>query len=493
MQIGRKLVQRLVAAERRAVGVVLDRENLIPVLAVQADGQIPAAVQQIRPPVDHRHPTLGGQQDRIRVDALRRDGDLEAPQLQRPARRKIGQLRELLEAHRLRVMNGIRRRLGAAFGLDFIFDLLRGGRLCEPRVGKGPHGRVIHVQKIGCSCRRDVHGLRRSGFRLLLALRVSQEAHGHGDRRDHRRQHEPERGLFVVEDGFNARFDPRLAEGERAGRDELPRYAARQQRAGIGRLAPFTQLPHDLFVACGLNIAAEQDVRQPADRIEPVRGQDQIPQRLPQLVAAPQMCALVREHHRLRPGLQSERQINARPDHAEDERRGDELRLVHLPLQPHRRAHTQPQPQGGDGRVEQQRRDPCQPDARGDERPDLQRVRALRGAGRERRGQRGIDDRVDRRDAARDGGLRGDDDLRLHRLGARDETQHALNRHRAHQPHRRQRPQHAQQPPRRLFEHQPHEHDRQDQNARGQTAVQKPEKDVGHFCASSNPSIMARS
>ena len=114
MQIGRKLVQRLVAAERRAVGVVLDRENLIPVLAVQADGQIPAAVQQIRPPVDHRHPTLGGQQDRIRVDALRRDGDLEAPQLQRPARRKIGQLRELLEAHRLRVMNGIRRRLGSA-------------------------------------------------------------------------------------------------------------------------------------------------------------------------------------------------------------------------------------------------------------------------------------------------------------------------------------------------------------------------------------------
>ena len=205
------------------------------------------------------------------------------------------------------------------------------------------------------------------------------------------------------------------------------------------------------------------------------------------------MCALMRKHHRLRPGLQPERQINARPDHAEDERRGDELRLVHLPLQPHRRAHTQPQPQGGDGRVEQQRRDPCQPDARGDERPDLQRVRALRGAGRERRGQRGIDDRVDRRDAARDGGLRGDDDLRLHRLGARDETQHALNRHRAHQPHRRQRPQRAQQPPRRLFEHQPHEHDRQDQNARGQTAVQKPEKDVGHFCASSNPSIMARS
>ena len=272
MQIGRKLVQRLVAAERRAVGVVLDRENLIPVLAVQADGQIPAAVQQIRPPVDHRHPTLGGQQDRIRVDALRRDGDLEAPQLQRPARRKIGQLRELCKIHCLRVMNGIRHRLGAAFGLDFIFDLLRGGRLCEPRVGKGLHGRVIRVQKIGCSYRRDVHGLRRSGFRLLLALRVSQEAHGYGGRREHRCQHEPERGLFVVQDRFNARFDPRLAEGERAGRDELPRYAAREQRPGICRLAALAQLAHDLFVARGLNVAAEQNVRQPAKGVEPVSG-----------------------------------------------------------------------------------------------------------------------------------------------------------------------------------------------------------------------------
>ena len=87
-----------------------------------------------------------------------------------PARRKIGQLRELLEAHRLRVMNGIRHRLGAAFGLDFIFDLLRGGRLCEPRVGKGLHGRVIRVQKIGCSYWRDVHGLRRE---LLFKRRRS--------------------------------------------------------------------------------------------------------------------------------------------------------------------------------------------------------------------------------------------------------------------------------------------------------------------------------
>ena len=383
-------------------------------------------------------------------------------------------------------MNGIRHRLRAAFGLDFIFDLLRGGRLCEPRVGKGLHGRVIRVQKIGCSYRRDGHGLRRGGFWFLrVLLRVSQEADRHGDRRDHCRQHEPERGLFIVEHGFDAGFDPRLAEGERAGRDELPRHAARQQRAGIGRLAPFAQLPHDLFVARGLNVAAEQDIRQPADRVEPVRGQNQIPQRLPQLVAAAQMRALMREHHLLRPGLQPEGQINARLDHAENERRGDELRLVHIPLQPHRRAHAQPQPQGGDGCVDEQRRDSGQPDARGDKCPDLQRVRALRRAWRERRGQRGIDDRVDCRDAARDGGLRGDDDLQLHRLGARDETQHALDRHRAHQPHRRQRPERAQQPPRRFFEHQPHEHDREDQNRRGKTAVEKPEKDLRHACVSS--------
>ena len=95
------------------------------------------------------------------------------------------------------------------------------------------------------------------------------------------------------------------------------------------------------------------------------------------------MCALVRQNHVLRAGLQPEGQINSWPNHAEDERGRDEFRLEHVSLQPHRRAHAKPQAQRGNGRVQDKHRAAAEPDPRGKPRQNLQRVRALRGVGRE--------------------------------------------------------------------------------------------------------------
>ena len=57
-------------------------------------------------------------------------------------------------------------------------------------------------------------------------------------------------------------------------RNHPARDTALQQRTGIGRLAALSQLAHDLFIAGRLDIAAEQDIRQPADGVEPVRRQE---------------------------------------------------------------------------------------------------------------------------------------------------------------------------------------------------------------------------
>ena len=284
-----------VHVQRRTIGVLCPAEKLIVLcfLAEDDSHKLPSALGIILAAVDEGFAdeaavsgkALRANQDRAPGFVFRADEDGKAPELELAVRVEAGKRGQLFKVHGLCIAHGVGDSLKAAVGPDHVPHRLFHAQL-RPEFGVVPHaakGRVIPDRCDGIGFGRFIEG---GGRFLGRLLRVGQEAHGHDHRCEHRREHEPEGRLFVVENGLDARFDARLAEGQRARRNEPSRDAARKKRLGIRLFAVRAERADDLFIACGLDIAAEQHICQPAQRIEPVGREEQEAERLPQLIAA---------------------------------------------------------------------------------------------------------------------------------------------------------------------------------------------------------------
>ena len=203
-QIVRQAAGLFIHGQRRAIRVLCPAEQAVVLrFAAIGDGhEIAGVVHQIFLPVDIRQAGISAQHEGAPVGIFRRDRNFVAPQLQISLRVEAGQGCKLLEVHHLRVLHRICYSLKSAVGQHLIFDWLRQNDLRDIIFGvvlytgkeRACRGRAVCLCGAVCG--------RRSGrlfLRLLcVRLRVGQEAHGHGDGHEYRRQHDPERRLFVI-------------------------------------------------------------------------------------------------------------------------------------------------------------------------------------------------------------------------------------------------------------------------------------------------------
>ena len=237
---------------------------------------------------------------------------------------------------------------------------------------------------------------------LLRRPRVRQEADGQQGAEQNCNQGDPKGRLFIVQHPFHTLLHTHLAERQRTGQHRPSRRCAREQRGRIGLPLREAQLPHGPLVAGQLQIPAEAPVGEPAKRLEPVDGQQQIAQRLPPVVAPREMRPLVREDIVPRRAVQPRGQIDPRAEHAQNERRGDRVAEPNILPQQRGLAHAPLRLHQPHERVEEQRRAARSPDEPGDLRPDVERIHAHRRIGAEiRRHQPLVDRAVQRRDPGR--------------------------------------------------------------------------------------------
>ena len=150
---------------------------------------------------------------------------------------------------------------------------------------------------------------------------LRQQAHADDDRRDDQQDDSPEGGLLIVEHVLHPFFHSHFAKGQRAHRRHFRLGGAGHQCAGVCRPLGGRGVFQHHFVAGALHVAAQQDIRRPEDRVEPVDRQQQKRQRFPHMVPAVDMAPFVGEHLGkvlLRHGF---RHINAGREHAQHEGR----------------------------------------------------------------------------------------------------------------------------------------------------------------------------
>ena len=123
-------------------------------------------------------------------------------------------------------------------------------------------------------------------------------------------------------------LDADFTEGKRAGQNQPPLHAARDERVGICLLLGHSHVGDDLLVAGRFNIPAKQDVGDPDQRIEPIDGEKKKTERLPQVVFPFQMGTLMSENVGAFLFVQAGGQIDPRTDHTQNERR---LHLIAKP------------------------------------------------------------------------------------------------------------------------------------------------------------------
>ena len=178
--------------------------------------------------------------------------------------------------------------------------------------------------------RRVVAHVGRSQGVELLRLRYAglfrrgpgQQAHADDGRRDDQQDDSPEGGLLIVEHVLHPFFHSHFAKGQRAHRRHFRLGGTGHQRPGIGGpLRRICVFQHH-FITGALHVAAQQDIRRPEDRVEPVDRQQQKRQRFPHMVPAADMAPFVGQHLGkvlLRHGF---RHINAGREHTQHEGRG---------------------------------------------------------------------------------------------------------------------------------------------------------------------------
>ena len=309
-----------------------------------------------------------------------------------------------------------------------------------------------------------------------LALRVRREEKAQRRDRRHGEPDGPKRGLFVVDRVFDASPHAALPEGERRARDDASAGREPQERGRVvaARLRA-ERLEHRL-VAAHLHVSPAEEKCQPDERMKPVDAQREEKDELHDIVAAPQMGALVEQdviHFIFR---ERRRQINFRPEHAQHKRRLHAVAQPDVSPVPHRADELAAQPQKRSEAVEQQRRKAAEPDDLQNEHPDLHGVRArLRRSG----GQGGVDRAVERRQAAVDLGYPRVDDVgrhavRLHPL----QTPWTFKRRRTKQPEQHHRPERVGKNLRRFFEREPREQHGADDEARRERHAQNGGKNV---------------
>ena len=313
-----------------------------------------------------------------------------------------------------------------------------------------------------------------------LRPRIRQKAHGHDHDREHRRGCDPKRGLFVVQRAFHARFDVPLAERQWAGRDGSFRRGAGQQRLRIVRARRTVQPLDDFFIARELDVAAEEHVGDPHQRIEPVQREHEVAEHLPPVVAAGEVRALVRDDIRRRPLVHVHGKINVRLHHAEDERRIDEFALVDVISQQNRRCELLFQFSRAHERVDEQRRHAGEPEDAVDVEVHLRLLAAHADGDLRRRRQRRIRDDIKRRLLVEHRLARFGHDLARDGLGARDERERAFNRKQADKPQCDHTPEKRHDPLRRFFEDNPQHEHRQNEPACADAEVHELQKDVIH-------------
>ena len=290
---------------------------------------------------------------------------------------------------------------------------------------------------------------------------------------------------------LDARFDTPLAEGQRAGRNSSFRRGAGQQRLRIIRAPSRIHRPHDLFVARKLDIAAEHAEGDPHERVEPVQRKHCESQRLPPVVAAGEVRALMRDDVRRRSLVHVHGEIDLRPDHAENKGRGNRFALVDILPQPYGSRQLPAQPPRARKRVNKQRRHADKPHPRHDEGKRVQRVDAHHRLCGKALADDGVDRLVDNGYAARDGRARiVVYDLGRDRLGAGYERERALDGKRADEPQRGHAPQQRKYPARHPFQQQPRRQHCQHQPARADAEVHDLQKNVSH---GASPPGIARS
>ena len=169
---------------------------------------------------------------------------------------------------------------------------------------------------------QGVQLLRVQGIAALVLRRLRQQAHADDGRRDDQQDDSPEGGLLIVEHVLHPFFHSHFAKGQRAHRRHFRLGGAGHQCAGVcGPLGGRGVFQHH-FITGALHVAAQQDIRRPEDRVEPVDRQQQKRQRFPHMVPAADMAPFVGEHLGkvlLRHGF---RHINAGREHAQHEGRG---------------------------------------------------------------------------------------------------------------------------------------------------------------------------
>ena len=194
--------------------------------------------------------------------------------------------------------------------------------------------RIAHLrqpQRVQYAADRRVvaHILRPQGEQLLRVQRphvlvagLRQQARADDGRRDDQQDDSPEGGLLIVEHVLHPFFHSHFAKGQRAHRRHFRLGGTGHQRPGIGGPLDGRGVFQHHFITGALHVAAQQDIRRPEDRVEPVDRQQQKRQRFPHMVPAADMAPFVGEHLRkvlLRHGF---RHINAGRDNTQHEGRG---------------------------------------------------------------------------------------------------------------------------------------------------------------------------
>ena len=351
----------------------------------------------------------------------------------------------------------------------------------------------------------DGDGIRGSGWLgipggcRIFSRGAGHQAHRHEDDGDHAHQTDPEAGLLIGKHRLDALLDAHLAEGHGTGREVRPIGGAVQQGGGVG--FPLVQLHelHHPLVAGDLDVLAQQDIGCPHQRIEPVQCQRQKAHHLEPVVALVQMGAFVGENVTLFLGSHAHGDVDIRADEAQNKSgldavafpaAGDPDGLPNLQLQGQVGVQTVNAEAAGNAKPE-----PWQ---------NRQEIKAcirfrcgFRGVGggaadhggngslnvRKRFGRlhRRRDVQIGRGKIFRRGGCLGVADLLLHlchRVGAGLQAQVALDLEGHQQPQSRQQPEQADILSGCFLQHQPQQHNGQNDDA----AVEAGRQDVLEQC-----------
>ena len=127
-------------------------------------------------------------------------------------------------------------------------------------------------------------------------IRVGEEANGEYNHADNGRRAEPYARLFVIEHRLYPPLHARLAEGRRTGRAPRPPGRAAQQRLGVSGPTLGRQRARHALIAGVLRVPAEERIRRPDQRVEPMYRQYYVTYIPRQYVVTVYMRSLVRQN-----------------------------------------------------------------------------------------------------------------------------------------------------------------------------------------------------